>query len=274
VSAVPVTRRPRRGSLSSERAGTIAISVGTLLAVLLAWEIVPRTDLVSRTILPTVSDTARGLVQLVTGGYWWDDLRVTLVAVAVSWVLGCSLGLVMGVVLGTSPFVRTAITPYAIAVQALPKIVLAPLFIGWLGFGTQSKVAVAVAICFFPVWIDTMIGLALPSSDEFRLMASLRASRWQTFRMLQLPSAIPMIMVGVKHAMLLAFTGVLVAEILAASAGGLGTLAKEFSLQLNMPLTLAIILVVLVLAVSLVSLMDRLEQRVVFWSEASRARRP
>lgn len=273
TTAVPTTQRARRRLRSSPQAGTAAISIGTLVAVLLAWEIVPRTDLVSRTILPTVSDTARGLVQLVTGGYWWEDLRVTLTAVAVAWVLGCTLGLVMGVLLGTSPFVRTAITPYAIAVQALPKIVLAPLFIGWLGFGTQSKVAVAVAICFFPVWIDTMIGLALPSADEFRLMASLRASRWQTFRMLQLPSAIPMIMVGVKHAMLMAFTGVLVAEILAASAGGLGTLAKEFSLQLNMPLTLAIILVVLVIAVTLVSLMDKLEQRVVFWSEASRARR-
>ena len=209
----------------------------------------------------TATDTLGGVRQLIEGGYWWEDLQGTLVAVLIAWFLGCSLGLFMGVVMGSSPFVRTAMTPYTIAVQALPKIVLAPLFIGWLGFGSESKIAIAVAICFFPVWIDTMIGLALPSADEFKLMQSLRASRWQIFRKLQLPSAIPLIMVGVKHAMLLAFTGVLVAEILAPSSGGLGTLAKEFSLQLNMPLTLAIITVVLVIAVSLVSLMDFIEQR-------------
>jgi NitT/TauT family transport system permease protein len=117
-----------------------------------------------------------------------------------------------------------------------------------------------------------MIGLSLPSADEFKLMAALRASRRQTFVKLQLPSAIPMIMVGVKHALLLAFTGVLVAEILAASAGGLGTLVKEFSLQLNMPLTVAVVLVVVLIAVALVSVMDYVERKVVFWSEAARAR--
>ena len=263
-------RRQRRWS--SQRAGTLAISGGTILVLLVLWEVLPRTGVVDRTVLPTASDTAAGLQQLVESGYWWEDLRATLTAVIISWVIGCALGLLMGVTLGTSPFVRTAITPYAIAVQALPKVVLAPLFIGWLGFGTQSKVALAVAICFFPVWIDTMIGLALPSADDFRLMHSLRASRWQVFRMLQLPSAVPMIMVGVKHAMLLAFTGVLVAEILAASAGGLGTLAKEYSLQLNMPLTLAVILVVVAIAVFLVSLMDYIEQKVVFWSEAAQGK--
>lgn len=269
------TTRPRAagiGRTKSQRGSTLAISLGSLAVVLVAWELVPRTGLVSRTILPTATDTLDGLRRLVTGGYWWTDLRVTLTAVVIAWVIGCAVGIVVGIALGTSPFIRTAITPYAIAVQALPKVVLAPLLIGWLGFGTESKVALAVAICFFPVWVDTMIGLSLPTADEFKLMAALRASRWQTFRKLQLPSAVPMIMVGVKHALLLAFTGVLVAEILAASAGGLGTLTKEFSLQLNMPLTVAVILVVVVIAVALVSIMDYVERKVVFWSEAARAR--
>ena len=254
------------------RGSTLAISLGTLALLLVVWELLPRTGLVNRTILPTVGDTLGGLGRLVTSGYWWEDLRATLIAVVIAWLIGCAVGLATGIALGTSPFIRTAITPYAIAVQALPKVVLAPLIIGWLGFGSESKIALAVAICFFPVWIDTMIGLALPSADEFKLMASLRASRWQTFRRLQLPSAIPMIMVGIKHALLLAFTGVLVAEILAAAAGGLGTLVKEFSLQLNMPLTVAVVLVVVVIAVALVSIMDYVERKVVFWSEAARTR--
>lgn len=266
--AIEAVRRAHR----HDRLATWAISVGSIAVLLAAWEILPRTAVMDRTVTPTLSDTARGLRQLIESGYWWHDVRSTLVAIAIAWLIGTAFGFALGVMMGSSPFVRTAITPYTIAMQALPKIVLAPLFIGWLGFGSQSKIAIAVAICFFPVWIDTMIGLSLPDADEFKLMRSLRASRWQVFRRLQLPTAIPMIMVGVKHAMLLAFTGVLVAEILAASGGGLGTLAKEYSLQLNMPLTVAIIAVVVVIAVSLVSLMDQVEQRVVFWSESARKR--
>ncbi|CAN5357137.1 ABC transporter permease [soil metagenome] len=267
--------RPTKAALlaAGGAGGTAWITITTLILLGAIWEIIPRTGLVSRTILPTLSDTVLGLGQLVAGGYWWEDLASTLFSVVIAWLIGCAVGLAAGILLGTSPFVRTAITPYAIAVQALPKIVLAPLFIGWLGFGPQSKIAIAVVICFFPVWIDTMVGLALPSTAEFKLMQSLNAKRYQTFLKLQLPSAVPLIMVGVKHAMLLAFTGVLVAEILSSSAGGLGTLAKEFSVSLNMPLTLAVIVVVVIIAVSLVSLMDFIERRVVFWSEESRGRK-
>lgn len=267
--------RPTSSRALLERAagGTAWISIVSILILLAVWEVAPRIGLVHRTVLPTFSDTILGLGQLVAGGYWWADLASTLFSVVIAWLIGCSVGLIAGVALGTSPFMRVAITPYAIAVQALPKIVLAPLIIGWLGFGPPSKIALAVVICFFPVWIDTMVGLALPAAEDFKLMQSLNATRSQTFGKLQFPSAVPMIMVGVKHAMLLSFTGVLVAEILSASAGGLGTLAKEFSASLNMPLTLAVIIVVVIIAVSLVSLMDFIERRVVFWSEESRARK-
>ena len=224
-------------------------------------------------LIPTVSDTVWGLQQLVLGGYWWEDLASTLSSVLIAWTIGVAFGIAMGVVLGTSPFVRTAITPYAIALQALPKIVLAPVLIGALGFGPESKIAIAVAICFFPVWINTMVGLSLPSAAEFTFMRSLNATRVQLFRKLQMPSAVPIVLVGMKHAMLLSFTGVLVAEILSSASNGLGKLVKEFSIQLNMPLTLAVITVVLTIAVSLVSIMDVLERKAVFWSESERGKK-
>ena len=255
------------------REGSAWISITTIVVLLLLWEIVPQTGVINRILFPTFTDVVAGFFQLVAGGYWWEDLGKTMMAVGIAWSIGVAFGFVMGVVLGTSPFIRTAITPYAIAVQALPKVVLAPLLIGWLGFGPESKIALAVIICFFPVWVDTMVGLALPAANEFKLMQSLRATRWQIFRKLQLPSAIPLIMVGVKHSLLLAFTGVLVAEILSASDGGLGKLASEFASQLNMPLTYAVVLVVVIFAVILVSIADVIERRVVFWSDESRARK-
>jgi NitT/TauT family transport system permease protein len=265
--------RPRRPSTEKLQPGPAWISIATIAVVLVLWQFIPQTGLINRVLFPTFTETLGGFVQLVTSGYWWEDLGKTMVAVAIAWTIGVTFGFTMGVILGTSPFIRTAITPYAIAVQALPKVVLAPLLIGWLGFGSESKIALAVIICFFPVWIDTMVGLALPAANEFKLMQSLKATRWQVFLKLQLPSAIPMIMVGVKHSLLLAFTGVLVAEILAASDGGLGKLAKEFASQLNMPLTYSVVGIVVILAVTLVSIADVVERRVVFWSEESRTRR-
>ena len=265
--------RQRSKALKAQSKSTKqSIIVGglTLVAFLAIWEIFPRVGIFNRVLIPTVTDTLWGLAQLVSGGYWWEDLASTLTSVVAAWVIGVSFGITMGVILGVSPFIRTAITPYAIALQALPKIVLAPVLIGALGFGAQSKIAIAVAICFFPVWINTMVGLALPAAAEFTFMRSLNATRAQTFRKLQLPTAIPVVLIGMKHAMLLAFTGVLVAEILSSASSGLGKLAKEFSLQLNMPLTLAVITVVLTIAVSLVSIMDVLERKVVFWSETER----
>ncbi|MET3767810.1 NitT/TauT family transport system permease protein [Marisediminicola sp. UYEF4] len=269
----PPPVRDRRFTVDKAREGSAWISITTIIIFLLLWQFIPQTGLINRVLFPTFTETLAGFVQLVTSGYWWDDLGKTMIAVAIAWLIGVSFGFVMGVVLGTSPFIRQAITPYAIAVQALPKVVLAPLLIGWLGFGSESKIALAVIICFFPVWIDTMVGLALPAANEFKLMQSLKATRRQIFLKLQLPSAIPMIMVGVKHSLLLAFTGVLVAEILSASEGGLGKLAKEFASQLNMPLTYSVVGIVVILAVSLVSIADVVERRVVFWSEESRARK-
>lgn len=255
------------------REGPAWIVITTVAVMLVLWEFIPQTGWINRILFPTFGDTVAAFVQLVGGGYWWEDLGKTMSAVAIAWVIGVIFGFVMGVVLGTSPYIRQAITPYAIAVQALPKVVLAPLLIGWLGFGAESKIALAVIICFFPVWIDTMVGLALPAANEFKLMKSLKANRWQVFTKLQLPSAVPMIMVGVKHALLLAFTGVIVAEILSASDGGLGKLTKEFASQLNMGLVYAVVSVVVILSITLVSIADVIERRVVFWSEESRSRK-
>jgi NitT/TauT family transport system permease protein len=257
------------------QATTQSLIVGgiTLVVFLVLWELLPTFGILNRVLIPTVSDTVWGLQQLVLGGYWWEDLASTLSSVLIAWTIGVAFGIAMGVVLGTSPFVRTAITPYAIALQALPKIVLAPVLIGALGFGPESKIAIAVAICFFPVWINTMVGLSLPSAAEFTFMRSLNATRVQLFRKLQMPSAVPIVLVGMKHAMLLSFTGVLVAEILSSASNGLGKLVKEFSIQLNMPLTLAVITVVLTIAVSLVSIMDVLERKAVFWSESERGKK-
>jgi NitT/TauT family transport system permease protein len=132
---------------------------------------------------------------LVSGGYWWSDLTSTLISFVLAWLIGCSIGLAARVALGTVPF-RTAITPYVIALQALPKIVLAPLFIGWLGFGPPSKIAIAVVICSSRYGLTPWSVSRCLQPTGFKLMQSLNATRTD---LLEAAATVgdPMIMVGV-----------------------------------------------------------------------------
>lgn len=251
------TRRPSPAMLLA------AVSAVVLMAV---WEMVPQIGIVNRLIFPTFLDTVDGLVRLILGGYWWQHLWSTMTAVAIAFVLGAGAGFLIGVLLGVSPLTRQIIAPYIVAIQALPKIVLAPLLIGWLGFGAPSKIAIAVAICFFPTMMNTLVGLSLATAEQLTLMRALRAGRWQVFRFLLFPTALPLVFVGLKHSLLLAFTGVLVAETLAGAQGGLGQLAESYTTQLLMPLSFAVIAVVIAIAVVLVTVFDWLDRRIVFWS--------
>lgn len=242
------------------------IRVASVGAVLVLWQLASTSGLVNRVVVPAPTDVTAGFFQLIEGGYWWESLWSTMTAVLLALLIGTTVGLVLGVVLGMSDYISQVVSPFMIAFQALPKIVIAPLFIGWLGFGAPSKIAIAVVICFFPVWVNTMVGMTLATADELTLLRSMRASRWKTLWTLRLPRALPLIVVGFKHAVLMAFTGVLVAEILAGSAGGLGQLVESFSYQLLMPLAFSVIAIVIALAVSIVLILDYLERRLIFWT--------
>jgi NitT/TauT family transport system permease protein len=270
---VPQAPGPRAPGRIRRPAPAVLLAGVTAIVLLAVWEAVPQIGVVNRLIFPTVSDTIGGLGRLVLGGYWWVHLWSTMTAVAVAYVFGAGGGFLVGAVLGVSQLARQILAPYIIAIQALPKIVLAPLLIGWLGFGAPSKIAIAVAICFFPTMINTLVGLSLATPEALTYMRALRAGRWQVFRFLQFPTALPLIFVGLKHSLLLAFTGVLVAETLAGAQGGLGQLAESYTTQLLMSLTFAVIVVVIIIAVLLVTVFDWLDRRIVFWGPSRDAKK-
>lgn len=200
------------------RSKVLAISLGTCLGLLVLWWLLPNAGLVNPLLLPDPFDVAEGLGKLIAADVLFYHLGVTMTEIGYGFAIGGTSGFLLGTVLGTIPFVRRVLSPYILALQSLPKVVLAPLIIGALGFGIESKVATAVAICFFPLMINTMVGLTLAAAEPMKLMHSLGASRLQIYTKLRLPVAAPLIMVGFKHSVLLAFTGALVAEILVGSS--------------------------------------------------------
>jgi NitT/TauT family transport system permease protein len=146
----------------------------------------------------------------------------------------------------------------------MPKVVLAPIFITWFGFGIESKIVMAIAISFFPVVINTVVGLESVEENAALLMRSLAASRSQVFWKLAWPTALPSIFAGLKTSLTLALIGALVAEFVTAK-DGLGTLITTFSFELKVYLVFAVIIVVSLLGLVMYGLMEYLERKIVFW---------
>lgn len=262
-----------RSQAPAGRKAALAISLATCLVLLGLWYLLPNAGLVNPLLLPDPIEVLQGFWSLATAGFLLHHLRVTMTEVAIGFAIGATGGFVLGTILGTVPVVRRVMSPYILALQSLPKVVLAPLLIGWLGFGIESKVATAVAICFFPLMINTMVGLTLPATDPMKLMRSLGASRWQIYRKLRLPTAAPLVMVGFKHSVLLAFTGALVAEILVGSSEGLGRLIAIYNQQIQMDLAFAVVCMLALIAVSAVMALDYLDRKIIFWREDKAAAR-
>lgn len=254
-------------AVRGESKGYLLLLGATIIALVIVWWLIPVLGLMNPVLISTPVDTLQALWSLATGSLL-THFAFTMVQVVGGFFLGVSIGLLLGTALAVSPFLHRVFTPYVLALRSLPVIVLAPLFIAWFGFGVQSKIATAVTICFLPTMVNTMVGLRLPTEPELALMRALQASPWQVYRKLRIPCALPMIFVGLKHSLLLSFTGVLLAEILlGGSTTGLGTLVRQYSHQIRMDLVFAVVGVLTLLSVLLVMVFDRIDRRVVFWRE-------
>jgi NitT/TauT family transport system permease protein len=243
------------------------LASGTILLLLVLWELTNVLRLVHPIVLPPPSEVGRSLAGLMTSEYFLKNFRVTLIEIMVGFGIGLFLGLTLGTLLAIVPLIRQALYPYIVAFQALPKIVFAPLFVTWFGFGIESKIATAVAICFFPVFINTMVGLQLAPEESLKLMRSLQASEWQIFTKLRFPNALPHIFAGLQSSLTFAMTGAIAAEFITGAADGMGRLAQIFGLQLETGLQFAVIVIVSALGLIAVTIADWIDRKVVFWRE-------
>jgi len=205
-------------------------------------------------------------VRVTSANYFWPNALVTLNEIVIGFAIGLSSGVVLGVGVAMFSAVRATIYPYLVALQAPPKIVLAPIFITWFGFDQASKIAMAVVISFFPMFLNTLAGLSSVDPNAIKLMRSLTASKWQTFRYLLLPNALPTMMAGVKLCWTLAVLGVIVGEFVGASAG-IGYLIYALNFQLDIAGVFSLILILSIFTLIVYQIIEWLEDRLVFWKQ-------
>ncbi|MDP3165822.1 MAG: ABC transporter permease subunit, partial [Hydrogenophaga sp.] len=134
-------------------------SLALFVAVVLGWEVMARGDRVSALVLPAPSVIWDTLWNGLLSGYFWPHLIHTSTELVLGLALGCIAGLLGGILLGESVFLRRLLFPYVLVSQVVPKLALAPLFIVWFGFGMTSTVVITALICFFPLMENTLTGL-------------------------------------------------------------------------------------------------------------------
>lgn len=211
-------------------------AAATFLLLLVVWEGAVAALAVPKVVLP--SPSAIGALFAQRPDLFARNALVTLKEFGIGLAASILIGIPLGVAAAKIGWFARSLYPVIVATQSVPKLALAPLFVVWLGFGTFPKAVIAFLIAFFPIMVNTAIGLAGVDRDLGMLARSLGFSAWQRFVKFELPAALPMIFAGLKVAAPFAVIGAVVGEFIGADAG-LGKLTLTASTTLNTTLLFA-----------------------------------
>jgi len=244
----------------------------TLLFVIVVgiWDLVTRMGWVSVIILPTPAETLNDLFfvgnNLISGKYMLDALWTTTLTVFYGFAIATGIGFSLGVLVGETKFGERAVMPYLVAIDTMPKVAFAPLFIAWLGFDIGSKVALAAFIATFPIVVATAAGLYAATENERMLFKAMGATRMQTLLRLKLPTGLPYIFTGLKIAAVGVMAGAITGEFLGGGKG-FGALIRQAASQLNTPRVFSLILYLSLLGLALYFIVAWAQRRFVFWQK-------
>jgi len=238
-----------------------------IAALLGLWQLVVVWFELPAFIVPAPSAIARALYQGIDSQIYAAHLYVTLAETLLGFALGCALAFALGSVIAVSRAVEYYLYPVVVMFQAMPKVALVPIILIWFGLGITSKVVSAALVAFFPLMVNTIVGLRSADEDRVNLMRSLGATRWQIFRMLQLPNALPYLFAGLEIAMIFALIGAIVAELISAEKG-LGMLMQSMSFTMDVAGQFSILVILAVLGLVLNGAITLVRRQVLFWDRS------
>jgi len=237
--------------------------IAAFAAFVLVWKAVVVVGGLPPFILPPPEAVAGRFVTAWLDGTVWPHFVTTIVEVVLGFVVGAGLGLVVGYGLARSVLFERLASPYLVAAQAIPILVLAPLLVLWFGPGLASKIVICALIVFFPMAIATMVGIRSVDARLLELGRSLRATRRQVLLTLEIPAALPNIFGGMRVGVTLAVVGAVVGE-WAGASNGLAVLINVARGSLfDIPLMFATLLTIALVGVALYLVVVAVERRLV-----------
>lgn len=236
----------------------------TLLGGVALWWALTEISGLPAFIFPGPADVWRAFLRVASDGTLALHTWVTLSEVLLGLALGVVVATVLGYALAKSTNLERIMAPYIVASQAIPIVAIAPLLIIWFGPGMLSKVLVSALIVFFPVLVNTIVGVRSVPDELYDLMRSLRAGRWQTFVKLEVPASLPVLIGGLKVGATLSVIGAVVGEFVGADRG-LGFLINLARGMYDTPLVFVAIMTLIALALALYGSVNVLESWVLSW---------
>jgi len=251
------------GWLNNSR-NTILFVIGFLLV----WELSVRIFNIPRYILPSFSSVVKQFInnfQLI-----WQYTLVTGTETLIGFSIAVVLGIPLAMMTAFSRILRQTFYPFAVALEMVPKIAFAPVFVVWFGFGFLPKMVIVFLVCFFPILLNGILGFTSLSPEMGHFGRSTGANSLTMFWKIRVPAALPELFVGLKGAAVNATVGATIAEWVGGDAG-LGYYIQIATGQLRMDLAYAIIIVLAILGLLLFLVVLMLEKRIIPWHVSQRA---
>ena len=238
----------------------------TAAIFLLAWQGAVLVFRLPAFILPTPLQVAERFLHALSEGSLLRHTAATLIEVLSGLLAGILFAAILGYFLSRSTFLENILQPFLVASQAVPTVAIAPLLVIWFGPGIFSKILICALIVFFPVLVNTVVGMRAVPENLRDLMRSMRADRWQTLRLLELPAALPVLLGGLRIGATLSVIGAVVGELVGANRG-LGFLINVGRGQYDTALVFVGVFTLVILALSLYGIVLWLEKHLLRWQE-------
>lgn len=269
AAARPVSKgaAARAREARAQRTGAVLYPLLSGVGGLLTWELVVRAFAIPKFLLP-----APTLVLEVMGDYWpllMRQLGFTALAAAMGFAVALALGVAAGAAITASRTVERMLYPWLVISHAVPKVVIAPLFIVWIGFGLKSETIFVIVFTVFPIVVNTVTGLKSADLDLLLLVRSMGAGRLQTLWKIRIPGALPSIFAGVKISATLAPVGAVIGEFVASNQG-MGHLLMQAVGSMETPLAFAAVIVVSVFGIAIWYLAETIERLMIPWHASQR----
>ena len=240
----------------------------SLLVGLAAWEAAARWSGYPAFILPGPAMVGQRLVSSIASGELPRNAAFTLLEVTLGLILGVTLATLLGYGLGKSRLLERLLSPYLVASQAIPIVAIAPLLVIWFGPGIFSKILICALIVFFPVLVNTVVGMRAVPENLRDLMRSMHATPLQTLCHLEIPAALPVFLAGMRVGATLSVIGAVVGEFVGADRG-LGFLINVARGQFDTALVFVAVFSLILMALGLYGLVLLLEHRLLAWQSRS-----
>ena len=225
----------------------LLLQFALVLAALALWQSAASFGWGLKVVVQSPESVAKALLALATGDLLWPNYWATLKATLLGLVVAVVLGTPIGLALGLMTTAQRVVAPFLSALNAMPRIALAPVFIVVFGITMAAKVALAVSLVIFIMILNAIAGVSAADAEAMRMMTAMGASRAQTLRMVVLPAALPSILTGVRLGLIYSLLGVIASELIA-SADGLGQMIARSAGVFDLATVYAVLLLLMVTA--------------------------